>query len=216
MPQIMPGGRPEFELIAGGKINSRPMGQIFDLYICGEILGPESYLEYFEVIRNANETDVIRIHINSVGGDMSTAIQFIRVIQESAAHIIASVEGYCMSAATMIFLTAESYEISEHSMFMFHNYSGVAFGKGGEMYDHIVNERRWSEKIINSVYKDFLTPDEIKSILDNKDIWMEGDEVKVRLEKKIEKLTEEAEKAEEEQAPAPAPARKKASAKKKE
>ena len=95
-----------------------------------------------------------------------------------------------MSAATMIFLCADQFEISEHSMFMFHNYSGIAIGKGGEMYDNIVHERKWSEKILRRTYENFLTEDEIKSILDNKDIWMEGDEVIKSLEMKHRILTE--------------------------
>lgn len=185
----------EFELLAGGKISSKPIGLIHDMYLCGEILGPENYIDYFEMIRNSNDNDIVRLHINSSGGDMSTAIQFVRSIQESPAHVVASAEGYCMSAATMIFLTADGFEISDHCLFMFHNYSGFSFGKGGEMYDQILNERKWSEKIIHSVYKDFLTEDEIKAILDNKDIWMDGEEVKVRLEAKIEKVNAEAEAA---------------------
>ena len=68
---------------------------------------------------------------------------------------------------------------------MFHNYSGGTFGKGGEMYDQLVNERKWSENIIRKVYEGFLTEPEIRSILDNKDIWMEGKEVMKRLESKI-------------------------------
>lgn len=183
----------EFELLAGGKISSKPIGHVHDMYLCGEILGPENYIDYFEVIRNSSDNDIVRLHINSSGGDMSTAIQFVRAIQESPSHVVASAEGYCMSAATMIFLTADGFEISDHCLFMFHNYSGFSFGKGGEMYDQILNERKWSEKIIHSVYKDFLTEDEIKAILDNKDIWMDGEEVKVRLEAKIEKVNAEAE-----------------------
>lgn len=180
------------------KFEGKPIGHIFDLYLCGEILPPENYIEHFETIRNANDSDVIRLHINSAGGDLSTAIQFNRVIQESQAQIVASAEGYCMSAATMIFLAANMFEISDHCFFMFHNYSGGTFGKGGEMYDHIVSERKWSDKLVNKVYHDFLTQEEIKSILDNKDIWMDGDEVKKRLENKIEKMNAETEKAEKE------------------
>lgn len=181
------------------KFEGKPIGHIFDLYLCGEILPPENYIDHFETIRNAGDTDVIRLHINSAGGDLSTAIQFNRVIQESQANVLASAEGYCMSAATMIFLAAHLYEISDHCFFMFHNYSGGTFGKGGEMYDHIVSERKWSDKLVNKVYHDFLTQEEIKSILDNKDIWMDGDEVKLRLEKKIEKMNTEAEKEKEEE-----------------
>jgi ATP-dependent Clp protease protease subunit len=168
----------------------RPLGLLHTFYISGAIEDAKQYNEWFEVIRNANETDIIKLHINSPGGDLFTAIQFMRVLNESDAVIVASVEGACMSAATMIFLCANQFEISEHSMFMFHNYSGIAFGKGGEMYDNITHERKWSEKIMRSVYKDFLTEEEIKAILDNKDIWMEGEEVLKRLKNKQKVLEE--------------------------
>jgi len=39
-----------------------------------------------------------------MGGNLDTAIQFIRVLGETQAEVITSVEGSCMSAATMIFL----------------------------------------------------------------------------------------------------------------
>lgn len=168
----------------------KPLGLLHTFYISGAIEESKNYTDWFETIRNANETDIIRIHINSPGGDLFTAIQFMRVLGESPAIIVASVEGACMSAATMIFLCANQYEISDHSMFMFHNYSGMAIGKGGEMYDNITHERKWSEKIMRKVYENFLTEDEIKAILDNKDIWMEGEEVLKRLKLKHKTLEE--------------------------
>jgi ATP-dependent protease ClpP protease subunit len=109
---------------------------------------------------------------------------------------MASVEGACMSAATIVFLMSDSFEISAHSMFMFHNYSGGTMGKGGEMIDQIKHERKWSEGLLQEIYSDFLKPDEIQAILDNKDIWMTGNEVVNRLngrrkilEKKKKKAT---------------------------
>jgi hypothetical protein len=89
-----------------------------------------------------------------------------------------------MSAATMVFLAADGFEISENSMIMFHNYSGGTIGKGGEMYDNIMYERKWSDKFMRSVYNGFLTDIEIKSMLENKDIWMEPEEVFRRLNKR--------------------------------
>ena len=169
----------------GNRPPKRPLGFLHTFYLSGTIESPEEYSEWFDAIRMAQETDIIKIHINSPGGDLFTAIQFMRVLQESSAHIIASVEGACMSAATMIFLQARQFEISEHSMFMFHNYSGMTFGKGGEMIDQLQHERKWSDSIMRKVYNGFLTKEEIDSILDNKDIWMAGDEVMKRLEKKI-------------------------------
>ena len=171
------------------------LGHLYSLYLVGEITTPEDYVEWYEIIRNASENDVIKIHINSPGGNLFTAVQLMRVMAESQANILTSVEGACMSAATMVFLSGDGFEISEHSMFMFHNYSGGTIGKGGEMYDNIMYERKWSDRFMRSVYAGFLTDDEIKSILDNKDIWMEPEEVFKRLNKKEELMIAAAEKA---------------------
>jgi ATP-dependent protease ClpP protease subunit len=165
-----------------------PVSRLHSFYLSGIIQSPECYTKWFHAIRNASENDVIVIHINSPGGDASTAIQFIRVLAESKATIVASVEGNCMSAATMIFLAADIHQIGEHSCFMFHNYSGISIGKGGEMYDNIVFERKWSERMLKSIYGDFLTDKEIEDILNNKDIWMDGEEVAERLKKRAKKL----------------------------
>lgn len=180
----------------------RPVAHIHEFYLSGDIKRAEEYVEWFDIIRNAGKNDVITIHINSYGGDLFTAIQMIRVLGECEGTVITSVEGACMSAATMVFLCADGFEVSGHSMFMFHNYSGGTIGKGGEMYDNIVHERKWSEKLLRDIYADFLTEDEIESILNNKDIWMEGDEVIKRLEAKKEKVNED-------EKPKPAPRRRK-------
>jgi len=175
---------------AASRPRPKPLGMLHTFYVSGVIEESKNYTEWFETIRNASENDIIKLHINSPGGDLYTAIQFMRVLNESPAIIVASVEGACMSAATILFLCANQFEISEHSMFMFHNYSGGTFGKGGEMYDHITSERRWSEKILRRVYENFLTEDEIKSLLDNKDIWMEGEDVMKRLKLKQKRIEE--------------------------
>jgi ATP-dependent protease ClpP protease subunit len=174
---------------------SRPAINVHEFYLCGEIESADEYIEWFDIIRHSSENDVIRIFINSYGGDLFTAIQFMRVLSETNATVIVSVEGACMSAATIIFLCADQFEVSEHSMIMIHNYSGGVTGKGGEMLDQLQHERVWSEKLLRNVYEGFLTEDEIKSVLNNKDLWMDGEEVVRRLEAKKAKIeTEENEK----------------------
>ncbi len=167
------------------KFFQQPVATAVTFYLCGEIKSAEEYVEWFHIFRAAGENDVIYIRINSEGGDLFSALQICRAMQESNATIVCSVEGICMSAATLIFLSGDRFELSDHTMFMFHNYSSGTIGKGGEMYDQITHFRAWSEKLFNSFYKDFLTPDEIKSMLDNKDIWLDAEEVAKRLEKRI-------------------------------
>jgi len=153
------------------------VGRNLEFYLSGPVKEPSEYIEWFDAMRHASENDEVFIYINSGGGIMDTALQFMRVMAECRAHITCSVEGSCMSAATMIFLQGDSLLISENSLWMFHNYSGGTMGKGGEMYDNILFERDWSDKLLHSIYEDFLTKDEITSMLNNKDIWMHGEEV---------------------------------------
>jgi len=170
---------------------NKSINSLHSFYLSGTIEDSSEYVAWFEIMRNAGENDVIQIHINSYGGDLFTAIQFLRAIADTQAHVICSVEGACMSAATMIFLCADTFEVSEHSMFMFHNYSSMTHGKGGEMYDNIVHERKWSEHLLKRIYDGFLRPDEISALLANKDLWMDGQEVLKRLterQKKFEKI----------------------------
>ena len=188
-------GGPAFYTRAASYIHS------FYLYSIGDA---EDYTDWLDVIRNCSENDIVKIHINSPGGNLLTTIQLLRALQETMATVVCSVEGQCMSAATLVFLQADMVEISDHSMFMFHNYSGGTIGKGGEMYDNIVYERKWSEKLFRDVYEDFLTEEEISSMLDNKDIWMNGEEVTLRIRQKAEKLQmqlQEVEEVEEEVKP---------------
>jgi ATP-dependent protease ClpP protease subunit len=168
----------------GGNDNcflDNPLAKVHKFYLSGELLGPEEYIGWFEKIRNAPENDIVVIHINCFGGNLFTALQFLRVLGETKATTIASVEGMCMSAATFIFLGAKNQEITNHSMFMFHTYSWGVQGKGGEMYAQIAHSKTWSEKLFYDIYGDFLTDKEITEILDNKDLYMAGEEVGKRL-----------------------------------
>ncbi len=176
---------------------SKPVAQLHEFYLSGPVLDAEEYIDWFDCIRNASEIDTIRIYINSPGGDLYTTLQFLRVMSDTEATIVNSVEGACMSAATMIFLHGHTHEITPHSLFMFHNYSAGTFGKGGEMYDQLQFERKWSENFMRAVYRDFLAEDEIQSMLNNRDIWMTSDEVAQRLEKLQEARAKQAKESKE-------------------
>jgi len=182
----------------GNRIISKQCVNIHEFYLSGDIESSEDYIDWFDTIRSAGENDVLKFYINSSGGDLFTAIQFMRVLSDTAATIVVSVEGACMSAATLIFLHGHQFEVSPHSMFMFHNYSSGVVGKGGEMYDRLAHEKDWSEKLLREVYSDFLTEKEITSILDNKDIWMDGDECIKRLKKKVKVIERQMKKADKE------------------
>jgi len=156
-------------------------GNLIEFYLCGEIGDPEDYIEWFHIISNARESDIIKININSPGGNLFTAVQLLQAFEISNAHLVMNVAGACMSAATLIFLAGDEYLVNEHSAFLFHNYSGGVVGKGGEMYQSVIHQRKWSEHILRKAYKNFLTEEEIDSLIDDKDIWMDCNVVVERL-----------------------------------
>ena len=160
----------------------RPVARVFDFYLSGDIKESREYQDWTQIMRTATENDAIVIHINSPGGEMFSAIQIMRAMAESPATIIASVEGMCMSAATLIFLSAEVCEISDHSHFMFHTYSSGNWGKGHEQLEQTLADDKWARNLFTSVYKDFLSATEITDVVKGRDLWMDSKEVSKRLE----------------------------------
>lgn len=152
-------------------------GNYFEFYLSGMIASAEEYTDWFNTIRHAEPNDIVKIYINSTGGYSATAVQFIRVLTETQAHVICSIEGSCISAATMIFLCADEFEITPFSQFMAHNYSGGTYGKGAELYAQAMFDRKWSEDMLRRIYQHFLTEEEIECLIADKDVWLSAGEV---------------------------------------
>jgi|TARA_Y100000361_G_scaffold70961_1_gene62798 ATP-dependent protease ClpP protease subunit len=170
-----------------GDAFERPVARIFDLYLSGAIETAERYQDWNQIMRSSGENDVIVMHINSNGGSIFTAIQLMRSMKEAPGTVVASVEGMCFSAATLLFLTADICEISEHSHFMFHTYSSGNWGKGHEQLEAVVADDKWARKLFQDVYKDFLTPAELKEMMSGRDFWLSAPDVTKRLEARNKK-----------------------------
>lgn len=171
---------------------NKPVAMMHDIYISGPLESPEKLCAEFDHVRSLGPNDQLNLKINSTGGDLFTAIQWLTVLAETEATIVAYIEGACMSAATMIMLSADAYQINPHSMIMLHNYSGGSMGKGHEMAAQLEFERKWSKAFLKDVYKDFLTQKEIDSIWNGTDLWMTGAECADRLNKRQAKRDREA------------------------
>lgn len=164
---------------------AQPIGIKYSFYISGDIEDPAQYAVWFQNMREATENDLVFLHINSNGGELRTAIQFLRSISDCQAPVIGSLEGDAHSAASIIFLACDYYQITPYSTMLCHNYSSGALGKGGELYDQISFERNWSQRMMNEIYQGFLTPKEIVAMLDGKDVWLDDTQIAQRLDKKI-------------------------------
>ena len=158
---------------------------LYHFYITGEIEEEvDRYIEMINALKTAEQHDQIYIYLNTPGGCLSTTIQIISAIKQSAANVTTVIEGDCCSAGTLIFLSGDDYVVNDHCTLMIHNYSHGPFGKGNEVKSAVNYSDKYFKKLANDFYKDFLTDDEIAQVCEDKDFWMETEEILERLERK--------------------------------
>lgn len=162
--------------------------QIHHFYISGSIKDVNPYLNLINTLKTSEQHDTIFIYINTPGGDLLTTLQIVSAIKSSMATVITCMEGQVASAGTFIFLAGQRYMVAENSFFMAHNYSAATGGKGFEIKTRQKFDEAYFPKLINSVYKEFLTEEEIESLMEDRDVWLDADEVTARLGDKIIKM----------------------------
>jgi len=159
---------------------------VHHFYITGEIGPAHYYIEMIHIIRTAPSTDVIYIHLNTTGGQLDTGIQIINAMNESNAHIICSIEAQAFSLGSMIFLSADDYIVHENSMLMIHNFNGALSGKGNEQRLRLDAITTLFDSFVRPLYIPFIDEEEFENVIDGKDIWLQCEQIKERLEKMLE------------------------------
>ena len=157
-----------------------PVRQV-SYYLCGEILEPQYYTEFFHTLRTASEADVVYLHINSSGGDFNTGLQIINNIAASPATVVTLLEARAYSMAALIFLAGDKLVVHDNCQLMFHIYSGYFSGKGNEQQAEVIAVGKWFEKVMARICMPFLSESEIGRILKGSDLWMDSDEISHRL-----------------------------------
>jgi len=134
----------------------------------------------FNELREAKENDYLELVINSGGGIILEGQQFYNLIQEKFyRRTVAYLDNYGYSMGALLFCMAEKRVAYEYSDFMFHTYSGGAFGKGGEIKARVEHSNKKLENFFYDliVKKGFLSHDEFEQMLVGQDYWMETKEL---------------------------------------
>lgn len=155
-------------------------GRTWHCYITSNISNPDSYNELCYLLDNAYPCDTIIFHINTPGGVIDSAFKIIYSLIKTIAKTKAVLTGTVASAGTMIALSCQEIEIAPFTQFMIHNYSGGTSGKGHEVRDYVKFSDKQLNKAFTTIYKDFLTQEEIEDVIEGKDMWMDDEEVMER------------------------------------
>jgi len=191
-------------------------GKQYHFYISDSIGAPKDYVEMIQRIKAAGPHDVIYIYLNTPGGYISTGIQIISAMKMSQGHVVTVLEGEVCSLGTLLFLHGDEMVVNDHCLFMIHNHSGGAYGKGHEYLASATATARWYAELARDTYLGFMTEEEINRMLAGEDFWMTSSEVRERLQLFVKHLEAEqkAKEAEKEAAKQPQPRKKRASKKK--
>lgn len=154
----------------------------FDYYLVGEIGNPEDYIELCHALRSSAPADEFFIRFNSGGGQVRSGNQILNAIHECPAITIGFIEHDCGSMCTFLFLACDTWGVSKYAEFFSHTVSGGNFGKESETFEASQFLRRQTHKRVREEYQNFLTPDEIDSLLKGSDYYFNADEILERLE----------------------------------
>lgn len=87
---------------------------------------------FARMLRDADGS-VVELRINSPGGDVGEGFSIANQIKKYSGKVVAVVEGYCASVATIIALACSEIHMHELSLWMMHRSSGGAHGHSEDL-----------------------------------------------------------------------------------
>jgi ATP-dependent protease ClpP protease subunit len=166
----------EEDCAAEFKVSYTPIKSgVYKIEIDSVILSVSQFSLAVSILDNAEETDQIVILLQSPGGNVDAADSLIHAMRKCKApiHIIAT--GGCHSAATMILLEADSFELSSGFNALCHGGMNGAYGNVGEYYIKSDFDKKFRIEQFKDAYKGFLTESEIDRMLEGRDIWLDAE-----------------------------------------
>ena len=153
------------------------------IYLSDRVGDAADYHEEFQLLADAQQGEVIEIVLNNFGGSLETAVQFYERIRNSEAKTIASIEGVCHSAASVVALACDEWKVSPFASMLIHNASYAIGGAAHEIESHVEHSKKHLDFCLKKIYSGFLTQAEIKRVVEGLQKYLVAEDIICRLEK---------------------------------
>lgn len=163
------------------RTTSKALTSEYDIMFDRDIDNSNEFHEEFYTMRQAGEGDLVNIHMDSMGGACSTISTFEHIKSKSSAHFHGILQGKAFSAGSAIFLLCDTQEVGTLSEMMIHTSQQGMQGHSQEVEEWGKQTARGARIMMELVYKDFLTQEEIDRCLDGKAMWLDSKQIKDRL-----------------------------------
>ena len=159
---------------------------MYEIFLNEEITSCDNYNNFISILMNAHDYDEIHIHINNFGGSLHTTIQIIQAMKLCKATIITYLDGVAMSAASLIFLSGNSLVFHDFSIMLCHSpQSSKGSNKLVDLCDNIIFELDIFTKFYKDIYTGFLTKKEINNVMNGKEMYLAGNDIRKRVKEFI-------------------------------
>lgn len=162
----------------------------FDVFLDSNIEEPSEYRELLSILFGATEDDTINIFINSNGGHLDTALAIVEGLKSTSGHVTAVIIGACHSAASIISMYCHEVAVLDNAYSMIHTASYGTAGNTGNVKAHTEFTTRQVEKLLNDTYEGFLSKDELTKVKQGVELWFDADEIRSRMEHRVQFLTQ--------------------------
>lgn len=170
-------------------INSTPLtSNRYDVFIDTDIGSPAAYRDLNFLLNTASEDDHFNLYINSPGGQLNTALMIIESLKVTEASTTAIIQGECHSAASMITMYCQEVHVLDSAHMLLHTATYGTVGNTSNVKAHTEFTTRQVEKLITDTYSGFLSPEEIEKVKLGVELWFDAEEIRERLEDRIEYL----------------------------
>ena len=167
---------------------------VIRIFLQKEIDSIAHHMDQIEAIRDAQEGDLVEVYcISNCGGYIDTIVPLCNALATTPAHTVCYVEGHNSSAGTFPAMIAQEVHVGAYASFMLH----CAQGGGG--YGTLVNnaesarffEKQYSQ-LLEDVYYGFISPEEAKALHEGRELYLDSDAIRERLQRRVELLEAEA------------------------
>jgi ATP-dependent protease ClpP protease subunit len=150
------------------------------------VIEPSYYRNLVDVCLQAKEEDEILLFLNTPGGLYTGLTTVLDALLRTEAVTVAVIQGECHSAGSIIALHCDAVDVSPYATMLCHSLSYGTGGKDADIVAHVTHTSKQAESIIKETYEGFLTNSEISAVLDGKQLYLDAEEIVIRLEARDE------------------------------
>lgn len=148
----------------------------FKVKIHSGIYSPDQFIYAIQALESADEQNDVEISLQCPGGSLDATDLLIHAMRKCEGHIHIVASGNCSSAASLILLEADSFELTQNFSSTIHCGSLGYGGNFNEYRQQTVFSNKFMERVMRQSYEGFLSTQEIDAMLDGKDIILDAEQ----------------------------------------